>query len=381
MKILSIYGAMPSYDFGLMKALNIVHKTLKELSVSISEVSLSYEQIPCYDGIGSNAADKIIEEIKESNGIIFATSSSLFAPSSVLQSFLEYFGDISCKDILADKNCLILIVSKNGGERSSLDYLCKIVNYFGGFDTTKICIDAKDVENQYFKQIIEKQVEDYFRAVSQNRRFFIPNFLGKNITPEIEQKQSPTNELLATLTPEEKEILLELNTTKKPKTTITEVYKKLDLESFNERQEQDINDLTELFAKKYKEPQTQKSIEPLAQANNKEIALIPRIKTCRQATQSLPHKFQPQLSNGLNAVFQLNITGEEIFEGFITIVNTECTYEEGQTKTPDITIMASASVWADILKGKYTTQKAFMIGQLKVRGNFMLLTKFDQLFK
>jgi hypothetical protein len=34
-----------------------------------------------------------------------------------------------------------------------------------------------------------------------------------------------------------------------------------------------------------------------------------------------------------------------------------------------------------VLTRKYTAQKAIMIGGLKVRGNFVLLTKFDMLFK
>jgi putative sterol carrier protein len=168
---------------------------------------------------------------------------------------------------------------------------------------------------------------------------------------------------------------------RKEKIPVSQVYQKLNLDAFTEQQENDIRELTRFFAQKYAESDETEKEAPVPAAKPKPNKITARERSVRQITQSLPHYFQPQLSNGLTAVIQFNIAGGETFDGYLTIVSTECEYTEGTAETPDITIIADTDVWRDVLKGRHTAQKAFMIGGLKVRGNFVLLTKFDTLFK
>ena len=154
-----------------------------------------------------------------------------------------------------------------------------------------------------------------------------------------------------------------------------ELLEQIDFKSFNQRQEQDINEISKLLKSQYGAGKSQGGSKSDFSAD-----VVPHIKNCRQRTQSLHHYFQPQLAGGLEAVIQINVKGGEKFEGYLVISDGGCSYREGVHENPDVTVFADSSVWMDILNGKYTTQKAFMIGQLKVRGNFVLLTKFDQLF-
>ena len=99
-----------------------------------------------------------------------------------------------------------------------------------------------------------------------------------------------------------------------------------------------------------------------------------------EATAALPKKLNTKLSAGIKAIIQVNISGDKAFRGYICLHSNECTYEKGEAPAPDMTIMTDSKTWQDVLEGKNTAQKSFMIGGLKVRGDFVLLSKFDTLF-
>jgi len=153
-------------------------------------------------------------------------------------------------------------------------------------------------------------------------------------------------------------------------------------DSFAQKQQEDIKDITKMFSQKNPEEiniPINNNVTYQRPFQNQEV--VYREKTCKQMLLSLPHYFQSQLAVGINVTFQFNITGDEVVEGYLTIVNSETSFTEGIAPKADVSIFTTSSVMKDILKGKYTSQKAFMTGQLKVRGNFVLLNKLDQLYK
>lgn len=373
MKIVGIYAAMPGYEQGLNVICKIIYNTFNELGVEVEEINLHSLGIDYYDGIMSQTVDKIFNSIKSSNGVIFASSAQRFSVCGIMQTFIEHFDSSVYGNILENKECFIVTSSNDGSEGFALDYLSRFISFSGGIDVAKMPVGQKylaAINSDSIKEMIEKYAEDYYRMLRQNRKFFTMNLV--NTAGDFKAVSSPKPQLN-----NEEQIL-----------------KKINLDEFNERQEQDIDEITKLITSQYNndlneetEPAVewnkQSVISNLYKENSKVIKdnVVPHIKTCKQRTQSLYHYFQPQLAKGLTAVIQIYVTGGEVFEGYLTIKDSECEYYDGVYAEPDVTIFADKDIWLSILNNKYTTQKAFMIGQIKVKGNFVLLSKFDQLFK
>ena len=79
-------------------------------------------------------------------------------------------------------------------------------------------------------------------------------------------------------------------------------------------------------------------------------------------------------------MIQFNVTGTEVFQGYITVRNGICTYAEGQTDEPTLTIETPAEVWVKLIKGELNPQVAFFKRMFKAKGDFSLLLRMGQLF-
>lgn len=426
MEIVSLFGAMLSYDKGLSKVTKLIYSTLKELGVTVNETNLGFSSIPYFDGIKSQSVDPIVKSIKKADGIIIATTSSFSTCSSIIQTFFEHLDVDDYKEILKQKNCMLVVVGNENTSFVPINHLSSIVNELGGYDSTRILLDTKFISeftnNPAYAEIIEKQVEDFYRIIRQKRNFYLPN-KGVNLsnfvptsnvsnannsmldnTPNL-QYNTPINPVVNNTPNIQNNVPVSnpvinnnptyqnkynsnsanrtTNNSLSPLTQGSQSYNSRAIDDFNNKQNDDIKEITQFFSQRYQNLENQNAptndkpkLEPLMPA----MPSTTQKKTCRQLTASLVHHFQPQLSGGLVATIQINITGNENFSGYIQINNVDCYYYDGIADAPTISIISNDKVWTDVLTGKVTAQKCFMTGNLKIKGNFVLLTKFDQLF-
>lgn len=435
MKITVIYGASDMLDYNLSLVTRVVYDTFLEIGEYIDEIKLSERNISQLNSLSPSIdTANIFNTISDSDGIIFACTSHMFAPCGLMQNFLDYFSLPIYKNILKDKNCYIITVSDTSGEKQCLDYMSRVVQYLGGYPSVTTAINSAITStittNQEYKSILEKQIEDYYRMVRQNRKFFIPT--DSLITTKKSASLNIQNKINATVEPKEQAYQQPYQQPQAPSQAqqqftnqqqqfSEQIQPQQQSNTFNDdaftaQQDQDIRNIAKMLYSQQDEPQqrqqqyknpylqqqtyqqqSQQSQQPTQPTNEVFITaqkadkflqqplnqqpVEPRNKTVKQLTQSLEHYYQPHLANDLVTNIQLNISGDEQFDGVIKINGNECSYADGIINSPDVTIISSAKVWRDVLIGTISSQKAFMTGQLKVRGNFLILAEFEKLFK
>ena len=367
MKLVYLTGNMPynaNEDALVVKRLTSV---FKELEADVDFVDLGKIHPPFFEGEATVATDNIIEKIRACDGLVIQARARLM-PSAVLLNFFEYLELPEYGGVLSGKHVMLVVLSADGGEKTALGLLYGLLSSHGSY-----CIQQVGLQSVHINDLdgepgsyLDRTCEDFYRAVRGRRSYIVPRDFSAGRS---EEKSAP-RQIQASI------------------------------ESFTNEQEQEVEELSRLFTKKYQpdsveilpESPVEAKKNPPEQRKSPEEAVIPvirenvqtaeplaRPKTAKQMTQSLPHYFQPQ--PGLKAIIQFNIFGEEEFNGYLYIHSTECTYTEGQAPAPDIVIIADSAMWLDVLGGKFTAQKAFMVGGLKVRGDFVLLSKFDSLFR
>ena len=91
--------------------------------------------------------------------------------------------------------------------------------------------------------------------------------------------------------------------------------------------------------------------------------------------------FRPEMAEGIDAVIQYKLTGEEGGDYIITIKDGKCSVAEGEAENPVMTLTADGRDFGDVLLGKANGMQYFMMGKLKLAGDLNLAMKLTSFFK
>ncbi len=103
--------------------------------------------------------------------------------------------------------------------------------------------------------------------------------------------------------------------------------------------------------------------------------------TVRQLIFNHEKAFIPDAAEGIEAVVQYHLTGEEAGDYIITLSDGRCKVAEGLAEEPIVTLTADAHDFADVLLGKANGMQYFMMGRLKLSGDLNLAMKLTSFFK
>jgi putative sterol carrier protein len=108
---------------------------------------------------------------------------------------------------------------------------------------------------------------------------------------------------------------------------------------------------------------------------------MPEELTIQRLIELMPKAFLPDKAQGVDAVIQYNLTGDQGGDWIITIKDGACTVAQGTAETPKLTLMAEGQDYLDVVTGKQNPMAAFSAGKIKLKGDLGLAMKLMNFFK
>nr|WP_307991925.1 SCP2 sterol-binding domain-containing protein [uncultured Niameybacter sp.] len=360
----------------LQKSKEIISNVLRELEVEVKTVEL--EHIPYYQGVKSEGFGKIARMMEESDGIVAISGVHIAGMHSAMQNFFEHM--TQWEESVGSKPLFALTYSDFMGEKQAANKIIEIWGILGGTDGGNMALNSSTIIDEV-KGSLEKNVETFYRIIRQGRTYIMSSerqaylLMKQQHNTKSERIPGKTiktlTEILGTETKYEDKI--ENRIENKVESRI-ESKPGVDLST----KEQNIQELTQLL-----KSQMKKSDEEFVHMSQVTYS-HPRNHIQPQGGKArlhhIPHYFIGQHNREMNMVIQYLVT--DVNEnGAIVIKDGDCNYIEGIVESPTIEITTTSEILTQVLTKQITYQKAFMIGKLKVRGNFAILSKLDQVFK
>lgn len=104
------------------------------------------------------------------------------------------------------------------------------------------------------------------------------------------------------------------------------------------------------------------------------------LTSVKEVFDKMPAVFNANAAQGLDAIFQYDITGENGGSWNVVIKDGACQVSEGVHASPSVTLTMSDDTWLGIVNKQTNGMQAFMTGKLKASGNIMLAQRIEQLF-
>ncbi len=331
MKINIYYGGRGIIDDPTLLVLNKITEVFKELNVQVEQFNLFEHK---------NGITALPGTLKNADGIVLASTVEWFGIGGYMHQFLDacwLYGD---KDKLSGLYMAPIVMSTTHGEREGMMELASAWEMLGGVPLDGICGYIADTSiferTESYQKLIEKKAENIYRSMNQK----MESLPASN--------QAVKNAVAITkntgLTPQETE----------------QLSRYVSNDEYVEKQKKDIQELSSLFRTKMDKEQSAGQTEDYVE--------------------KLRKHFKPVA--GLHAVYLITLTDKSKDRDILIKIdnqNFECKMQEASGC--DVHASMPTSVLEQIISGRMTFQRAFMEGNLKMKGDFKLLRSMDQLFE
>jgi len=327
MKINIYYGGRGIIDDPTIFVINKMQAVLEELNVTVERINL-FEM--------KNSIISLPASLNECDAVILAATVEWFGIGGYMMQFLDACWQFGNKEKIQKTYMCPIVMSTTSGEREAKTQLQTAWEILGGLTLDGVCGYVSDMMtfemNRDYISMIEKQAENIYRNVSQ-KVVMLPSS-----NKSMEKKGG--NPMAITLSPQESE----------------QLSKYASDESFVQQQKEDISEL----ASRFKDMLDAKSVD-------ENLIYI----------SDFTDHFEKK--GAVDGVFKFDV--KERRKSLIVEVknkNLNCYY--GNAEAPDVYCKVTGEIMNRIISGKETFQRAFMSGDMQVKGNFTLLRKLDEMF-
>lgn len=324
MKVNIYYGGRGLMDDPTLFVIDKMQAVLEELNVKVDRYMLCELR---------NNVTSLPQTLKDADGIILATTVEWYGIGGYMQQFLDacwLYGD---KEKISEIYMCPIVMSTTYGEREGKLALSQAWEILGGLPCSGICgyiADTGSLEmNDRYTKLIEKKAENVYRTIKQK----VISFPASNQAV----KQMVSVSTNTDLTPQESEQLSQYAAD----------------DGYVQRQKEDIQELASMF-------RSMMSNEPTEGETY--------IKTLKEHFKPMP---------GFKASYKINIGKKPLS---IRIDGAETEYILQSIEKADVEINVPETIMQDIVAGRMTFQRAFMTGEMKIKGDFKILRALDEIF-
>jgi uracil-DNA glycosylase family 4 len=335
-----VYGGEGFVDDPVLIAIERISSVLTELGVSIHRIDL-YK--------GNIVMDKALYYINASKAVILAVNVEWLGIGYRMQHFLDdcfFRGDES---FFRRKPLYGIAFTRHGFERDAYNHLRQSWEVLGGIEGVSligVVPSASELETNFdYLFGIDKKTEAFFRIIKQERGIIPTSSSIVKIAIETPVTNEDIN-LLSTIN------------TKNPQSAEIQSGLIEDYDAFVEKQHKDIQEISSLFKKKLS-------------------------STIVNKDQSIPRILKDSYINKNEIKLNIQLlVDDQLKENTVIELNNQYIRSYfGQIADVDVTISGTKEIFKRILNGKVTMQRAFMTGEIKAKGDFTILYKFEQYFK
>lgn len=326
MKINIYYGGRGLMDDPTLYVINKVQGVLEELNVKVERFMLN----EC-----KNSITTLPQTLKDADGIILATTVEWYGIGGYMQQFLDacwLYGD---KERISKIYMCPIVMSTTYGEREGKLNLSAAWEILGGLPCSGICgyiADTASLEmNDEYTTLIEKKAENVYRTIKQKMICFPAS------NQAVKQRVSVSQNI--DLTPQESEQLSQYAAD----------------DSYVQRQKEDIQELASMFRGMMNQGTS----------------------VSQEYSELFETHFKPMA--GFKGIYRFTV--EDKNKSFVIQVDgKDMQYMEEYAGRVDVDAQISESAMNEIMAGRMTFQRAFMGGDMKMKGDFKILRTLDEIF-